>query len=135
MKRRGAAGGHTPDLPRKRASIQERHSPWAEGTPYPRPQGFSCSAMRWEWIEPDLIPRFLPRLFADSISSRQFDQTDRANLTTPVRMLPIWRVISPLPRLLRPPQSPPTGQLLRTGSPAPLPGLRAPRAATSIESA
>src|SRR5262245_5278446 len=98
------------------------------------PQNFSCLAMRWEWNEPDLIPRFLLGLFVDSISSRRFGPISRANLTTPVRRLPTWRAISLLPRLLRRPRSPPTGQGLRTGSPALRPDLQAPLAATSIES-
>src|SRR5262249_2717328 len=137
-KRRGSADGHIQVAPRKTASIQDRYSPWApwaEGRPYPMPQNFSCLAMRWEWNEPDLIPPLLLRLFVNSTSSRRLDLTGRANPATPVRRLPTLRVRSLLPRLLRRPQSPPTGQRLRTGSPAPLPGLRAPLAATSIESA
>src|SRR5262249_54036415 len=101
--------------------------------PYPMPQGFSGLAMQLEWNEPDLIPRLLLRLFVDSISSRRSDPISRANLTTPVRRLPTWRVISLLPRRPRRPRSPPIDQLLQTDSPVPHHGLQALLAATSTE--
>src|SRR5689334_22707220 len=115
----------------KTASIRDRHLLWAEGKPYPMPQGFFCSATRSELNEPDLIPCFLK----DSTWSRRFDPTGRANPATQVRKLPAWRVISLLPRLQRRLRSLPTGRLLQPGSPDLLHGLRALLAATTIESA